>query len=51
VHDKPEVIAKDKKQRELLADAGYDVIIWRYDQDLDKLIESRKDIFKQVINE
>lgn len=51
VHDKPEVIVKDKKQRELLADAGYDVIIWRYDQDLDMLIESRKDIFKQVINE
>jgi very-short-patch-repair endonuclease len=49
VHDKPEVIEKDKKQRGLLADAGYDVIVWRYDQNIDDLIKRRKDIFKVVV--
>ena len=51
VHDKPDVIEKDKKQRGLLADAGYDVIVWRYDQPLDELVEQRKDIFKKVIDD
>ncbi|NVK64978.1 MAG: DEAD/DEAH box helicase [Flavobacteriales bacterium] len=50
VHDKPEVIEKDKKQRDLLAEAGYDLIVWRYDQELDAMIENRKDIFVKVID-
>jgi hypothetical protein len=49
VHDKEEVKEKDIKQRGLLADAGYDVIIWRYDQNLDEAIANRKDIFRKVI--
>jgi superfamily II DNA/RNA helicase len=49
VHDKEEIKEKDKKQRGLLADAGYDVIVWRYDQNLDEAIANRKDIFRKVI--
>ncbi|CAM3007531.1 DEAD/DEAH box helicase [Flavobacterium frigoris] len=49
VHDKEEVKEKDRKQRGLLADAGYDVIVWRYDQNLDEAIANRKDIFRKVI--
>lgn len=50
VHDKIEVIESDTKKRGLLADAGYDVIVWRYDQPLDELVETRKDIFRKVID-
>lgn len=50
VHDKEEVIEKDKKQRALLADAGYDVIVWRYDQPLDETLINRKDIFRKVLD-
>lgn len=49
VHDKEEVKEKDLKQRTLLADAGYDVIVWRYDQNLDEAVAIRKDIFRKVI--
>tara|TARA_R110002111_G_scaffold214166_4_gene277163 strand:- start:4873 stop:10086 length:5214 start_codon:yes stop_codon:yes gene_type:complete len=49
VHDKAEVIEKDKKQRGLLAEQGHDVIVWRYDQSLVELTEERKDIFRKVI--
>jgi len=50
VHDKQEVIEGDIKKRGLLADAGYDVIVWRYDQPLAELAENRKDIFRKVID-
>ncbi|MDA0344989.1 MAG: DEAD/DEAH box helicase [Proteobacteria bacterium] len=50
VHDKEEVIIKDAKQRGLLSDAGYDVIVWRYDEDLNIMAEKRKDIFRKVID-
>ncbi|MFN7910791.1 MAG: DEAD/DEAH box helicase [Bacteroidota bacterium] len=49
VHDKKEVAERDVKQRALLADAGYDAIIWRYDEALDDLVERRKDIFRKVL--
>ena len=50
VHDKESVIEDDKKKRGLLANAGYDVIVWRYDQQLNELVESRKDIFRKVVD-
>jgi superfamily II DNA/RNA helicase len=50
VHDKPEVIERDKKQRDLLMDAGHDVIVWRYDKPLEELVTERKDIFRKVLN-
>lgn len=50
VHDKASVREDDDNKRGLLADAGYDVIVWRYDQELNDLMESRKDIFRKVID-
>ncbi|MGE4346134.1 MAG: DEAD/DEAH box helicase [Flavobacteriaceae bacterium] len=50
VHDNHEVVEKDKKQRALLADAGYDVVVWRYDESLDDLMIKRKDIFRKVFD-
>jgi len=50
VHDKEDVIARDEKQRGLLADAGYDVVVWRYDEPLDEAVEKRKDIFRKVLD-
>jgi superfamily II DNA/RNA helicase len=50
VHDDADVKAKDAKQRGLLADAGYDVIIYYYKDSLDELVQKRKDIFIKVMN-
>ncbi len=50
VHDNLDVIKKDNKQRTLLADAGYDVVVWRYDEPLDELMTKRKDIFRKVFD-
>ena len=41
---------RDEKQRGLLADAGYDVVVWRYDEPLDEAVEKRKDIFRKVLD-
>jgi hypothetical protein len=49
VHNKPEVIEDDKKKRGLLNEAGYDVIVWRYDEPLEEMVKNRKDIFTKVI--
>jgi hypothetical protein len=49
VHDNSEMIEKDRKQREALSSAGIDMIIWRYDDHLDDLMEKRKDIFRKEI--
>ncbi|MEQ8810907.1 MAG: DUF1998 domain-containing protein [Imperialibacter sp.] len=51
VHNNPEVAEKDLRQRSALKNAGIDVIIWRYDDSLDKLMEARKDIFRKEIAE
>lgn len=49
VHDDEEQKKYDQKQRGHLSDAGYDSIVWRYDQDLDEMANIRKDIFRKVI--
>ncbi|TDQ33375.1 DEAD/DEAH box helicase [Zeaxanthinibacter enoshimensis] len=49
VHDAEEQKIEDDKKRNLLRDNGYDAIVWRYDQSLDDLVESRKDIFRKVL--
>lgn len=51
VHDQSEIIEKDAKQRTALKNAGVDVIVWRYDQPLEELMESRKDIFRKEVAE
>jgi len=49
VHDDDEVKEQDAKKRGLLADAGYDVFVWRYDDDLAESVNNRKDIFRKVL--
>lgn len=48
VHDHPDQKADDAKKRRILSDAGYDVIEWHYLEELDTLLERRKDIFQKV---
>lgn len=48
VHDDPILKAEDKKKRDILRDAGYDVIDWHYQEDFEVLITRRKDIFQKV---
>lgn len=48
VHDKQEVSADDLNKRTILKNAGYDVIVWRYDEPLEELVQRRKDIFRKV---
>ncbi len=47
-HDKPEVIEDDKKKRQVLEDAGYVVLVWRYDQPLEEFVAQHSDIFTPV---
>jgi hypothetical protein len=48
VHDQPEVAKEDKKKRAELMAQGDEVIVYRYDQNLEKLVASRPDIFRKV---
>lgn len=48
VHDDPKVKADDNHKRQLLRDAGYDVVEWHYLEKKEQLIERRKDIFRKV---
>jgi len=38
----------DEHKRNLLIDAGYDVIIWHYAEKLEELVTRRKDIFRKI---
>ncbi len=48
VHDTLEVKEDDRHKRQLLRDAGYDVIEWHYTEPLEQLVKRRKDIFRKV---
>jgi very-short-patch-repair endonuclease len=48
VHDKPEVKADDAVKRKALRNAGWQVLVWRYDQPLEDFIQKRPDIFYKV---
>ena len=48
VHDQPAVQEDDQHKRQLLRDAGYDVIRWHYTKSPDKLVKRRKDIFRKI---
>lgn len=48
VHDDIQVSQDDQHKRQLLRDAGYDVIEWHYTEPLEQLTERRKDIFRKV---
>ena len=38
----------DLHKRQLLRDAGYDVIEWNYTESPDNLVKRRKDIFRKL---
>lgn len=48
VHDDQKVKEGDNHKRQLLRDAGYDVIEWHYLEKKETLIERRKDVFRKV---
>jgi len=48
VHDDPAQKVEDNKKRDILRDAGYDVIAWHYLEAFEVLTERRKDIFQKV---
>jgi hypothetical protein len=49
VHDDERVKLKDGHQRQLLKDAGYDIVVWHYTENIEDLMKRRKDIFRKVI--
>jgi superfamily II DNA/RNA helicase len=49
VHDDEQVKLEDGHKRQLLKDAGYDVIVWHYKEKIEDLMIRRKDIFRKVV--
>jgi hypothetical protein len=47
-HDLHTVKEKDTGQRELLKELGWQVLVWRYDQELETWLAKRPDIFAKV---
>ncbi|MFA8436793.1 MAG: DEAD/DEAH box helicase [Marinifilaceae bacterium] len=48
VHDRKDVAEEDRKKRQALINAGYDVIVWHYKEPIKELVERRKDIFRKI---
>jgi len=48
VHDKPDVRADDEVKRKALRNAGWQVLVWRYDEPIEAFIQKRPDIFHKV---
>ncbi len=48
-HDRPEVAGKDLLQRKAIEARGDEVIVYRYTDDLDKLVTRYPDVFPKVI--
>ncbi|MBP7096320.1 MAG: DEAD/DEAH box helicase [Spirochaetia bacterium] len=47
-HDDPALAAVDAEKRKLLRKLGWQVLSWRYDEDLDAFFAKRPDIFRKV---
>jgi hypothetical protein len=47
-HDDPAVRADDEAKRQAIINAGGEVVVWYYRDDLEELICSRGDIFRKV---
>lgn len=48
VHDNYMIKEDDAVKRQILKDAGYDVIEWYYKEPLEVLVERRKDVFRKI---
>lgn len=48
VHDTPEVKAADARKRGELRAQGFDVLVYRYDHDLEAFVAARTDVFPKV---
>lgn len=48
VHDRPEVRADDEIKRKALRNAGWQVLVWRYDEPIDSFVAKRPDIFHKI---
>lgn len=48
VHDRKDVMLEDKKKRQALISAGYDVLVWHYSESIEDLVKRRKDIFRKI---
>ncbi len=48
VHDKPEVKVDDENKRKALRNAGWQVLVWRYDEPIETFVQKRPDIFHKV---
>jgi hypothetical protein len=49
VHDNPDQVKDDNHKRQLMRDAGYDLVVWNYKEPLNQLVERRKDIFRKIV--
>jgi hypothetical protein len=49
VHDDEDQKKEDDHKRQLLKDAGYDIIVWDYKEKVEDLVLRRKDVFRKVI--
>jgi len=47
-HDTPDVIEDDRRKRKALEEAGFVVLVWRYDESLDDFVCQHSDIFTPV---
>ncbi len=47
IHDQSDVQGQDTHKRNLLRDAGYDVLVWHYQTPVEEFINTRKDIFRK----
>ena len=48
VHDKSDVRADDEIKRKALRNAGWQVLVWRYDEPIETFVQKRPDIFHKV---
>ncbi len=48
VHDEAEQKQQDAHKRQVLRDAGFDVIEWHYTETKEDLVQRRKDIFRKI---
>lgn len=48
VHDEVEQKKQDEHKRQLMRNAGYDVVEWHYTEKLEDLVQRRKDVFRKI---